>query len=206
MQFATPQAARAALNNSLTDEAPSAVIRQLLAEHALQPFGISEPFTTAPLDLVPQGLLCRWWAFLHLAGMGPIQAAGSFDLGGSFLTDLIRMQGLYKNGPSQDQQQLKQRIAGGLPFDYGDAARTFTVVDQRFAAEEELFYSLLRSREAYTKQQLAITGPELLVEGVPRRRLAQVENALLKTVIRQPELNSYPTLAALAKELVHILK
>ena len=166
MQFATPGAARGALNTALTGPAPAQAMGRLLAGGALAPFGVPPVLAAAPLDKVPEGLLCRWWAFLHLAGLGPAEAAGAFGLGGSFLADLGCMQRLFAAGPAPSVQALKLQLAGGLPFDYGDAARTFAVMDGRFAGTPALYRRLVASGQPYTVAQLAATGAEAVVTAI----------------------------------------
>ena len=51
------------------------------------------------------------------------------------------------------------------------------------------------------KVRLAITDAELLAEGVPMSRVAQVRGLLQQAVNKEPSLNAWPTLAAMARSL-----
>lgn len=51
------------------------------------------------------------------------------------------------------------------------------------------------------KFRLAVTEEELLAEGIPLRRLAGVMARLRRMVRQAPQLNNYPTLTALARQI-----
>lgn len=196
------------LNNALTGRAPSA-LAPLLGCGALAPFGIPAPGglpSLAALDAAPPGLLCRWWAFLRLAGAPLADAAEHLAFGGSFLADAARLDALFSAGPPQDRLALKRQLAGGVPLDYAELAAAFAALDPAFAPAAGLYAELLASGEPFRPEQLAVTEPGLLAEGVRAKRLHQTHLRLLDAVIEQPSLNQYPILAGLARQMQRYLR
>lgn len=193
------------LNCALTGARPSA-LEPLLAAGALEPFGLCPPQRPlGPLDTTPPGLLCRWWAFLQLAGVPRAAAAAHMQFGQSFLADLARLDGLFEAGPPRDRLALKLQLADGLPLGYAVLAAAFTAVDPAFAPAAGLYAELVKSGEPCRPDQLAITEAGLLAEGVRAKRLRETHRQLLRAVLRQPGLNTYPTLAGLARQLQRFL-
>lgn len=200
------QRVRGELNKALAGLRPSA-LAPLIGAGGLAAFGIPAENlrggaqALAPLDAVPESLLCRWWALLHLTGADAHRAAAVFDFGRSFVRDFARLDALYAAGCPADRRALKLQLLDLPQFPFADAAETFAAVDPAFVPLPGLFAGLCASREPYRCDQLAITPPELLVEGIPGRKIGAVQKCLLKAVIGTPELNVYPTLAQLAKSL-----
>lgn len=204
------QRVRGELNKACHGPRPSA-LAPLIAADGLTAFGLSgealrahpvSPLAAlAPLDTVPDDLLCRWWALFKLTHSDAYRAGKVFDFGRSFVRDFSRMDELYAAGCPQDRHALKRALLVPVPFSFADAADTFAAVDAAFAPLPALWRGLCESREPYRREQLAITAPELLVEGIPNRRIGAVQECLLKAVIDTPALNVYPTLAQMAKSL-----
>ncbi|MCI2046370.1 MAG: CCA tRNA nucleotidyltransferase [Faecalibacterium sp.] len=159
----------------------------------------------APLDAVPQSLLCRWWALIHLTGSDAHKCAEAFCFGRSFCKDFARLDDWFDAGCPQDVHALKLALLAPVPFSAADAAETFAAISPAFAPLPALYAALRKSGEPYQKEQLAITAPELMVEGVPGRCIGRVQQCLLKAVIDTPEMNNYPTLAQMARSLKHMV-
>ena len=200
------QRVRGELNKACHGQRPSA-LTPLLAADGLTAFGLSgealreNPSALAPLDAVPDNLLCRWWALLRLSRSDAYRAGKVFDFGRSFVRDFARMDALYAAGCPADRHALKRTLMEPVPFSFADAADTLAAVDAAFAPLPALYRELQASGEPYRKEQLAVTPAELLVEGIPNRQIGAVQQCLLKAVIDTPALNVYPTLAQLAKSL-----
>lgn len=189
------------LNKALAGPRPSA-LAPLVEAAGLEAFGVparGERLTA--LDAVPADLLCRWWALLHLTGADPKQAAEIFDFGRNFMRDYARLDALYAAGCPQDIHSLKLLLMEGAPCTAGQACETFAALDEAWADVPALFAALEASGEPYMKAHLRITPAEMLVLGVPNRKIGNIQKALLKAVIDTPALNVYPTLAQMAKGL-----
>ena len=165
----------------------------------------AETAALAPLDAAPQSLLCRWWALLHLTGSDAHKCAAAFDFGRSFCKDFARLDDWFDAGCPADLHALKLALLAPVPFSAADAAETFAAVSPAFAPLPALYAALQASGEPYQKEQLAITAPELMVEGVPGRCIGRVQQCLLKAVIDTPEMNEYPTLAQMAHSLKYMV-
>lgn len=201
---------RGELNKALSGARPSALV-PLIAAGGLEAFAI--PAETAaknaecllPLDIVPNTMLCRWWAFLRMTGADVQAAAKVFDFGRGFMRDIARLDALYAAGCPQDIHALKLLLMEQPSFPPEDAFGTFAALDTQFASLPQLYHNLLASGEPYQKQHLRITPAELLVEGIPGRKIGKVQECLVKAVVDTPALNVYPTLAQMAKGLKKVL-
>ena len=199
MQYATPRQARGALNQVLSGCACGAQLRQMVQQGALEPFGVASALDVSMMDRVPDSLLCRWWALIHQAGMGPMEAGGRFGLGAALITDLVRVQSLYQMGPARDLAPLERQLCAELPFDCGEVLGTFAAVDPDYAAQPQLYRRLLLGASGDCR--LAITTDQLLAAGVPECRLPRALNGLCRAVAREPKLNEPAALAALVQTM-----
>jgi tRNA nucleotidyltransferase (CCA-adding enzyme) len=205
------QRVRGELNKAMKEGTRPSRLAPLLAMNGLSAFGLSgerlraAPNALGPLDAVPGSMLCRWWALLHLTGSDAHKCAQVFDFGRSFVRDFARMDTLYDAGCPADRHALKLALMDPPPFSFADAADTFAAINPAFAPLPALYESLCKSGEPYRIAQLAITAPELMVEGVPGRRIGRVQQCLLKAVIDTPEMNVYPMLAQMARSLKHMV-
>ncbi len=155
----------------------------------------------APLDTVPQSLLCRWWALLHLTQSNAYKAAKIFDFGKSFVKDFAKLDELFAAGMPEDLHALKLQLSGGLAFPFLDVAETFAAVDARFAKLPLLYCALIASGEPYLKEHLAITPAALMAMGVRGRKVGELQRCLLKAAIDTPSMNKEKMLVDLAHEL-----
>ncbi|MFI3168395.1 MAG: hypothetical protein R3Y06_00420 [Faecalibacterium sp.] len=158
-----------------------------------------------PLDAVPESLLCRWWALLHLTQSNAQKAAKIFDFGKSFIKDFARIDVLFADGMPADLHALKLALCGGFAFPFLDVAETFAAVDARFAQLPLLYRALIASGEPYLKEHLKITTTALMAMGVKGRDLGELQRCLLKAVIDTPALNEEKMLVELAYELKEVL-
>ncbi len=201
---------RGELNKALNGARPSA-LTPLIAAGGLEAFAIpsqklvQQPEQLAVLDRIPNTMLCRWWAFLRLTGADTQAAAKVFDFGRGFVRDMARLDALYAAGCPQDIHALKLLLMEQPPFPPEDAFAAFAAMDSGFAKLPQMYQDLLVSREPYQKQHLRITPAELLVEGIPGRKIGKVQECLVKAVVDTPSLNVYPTLAQMAKGLKKVL-
>ena len=205
MQFATPQSAREAMTAALLSDAPEVRVQALLKQGVLQGYDGSAPTMLCGLDRVPRTMLCRWWGFFQRTHLPPRSVRVRFALEENFLRNIVSMQELYRLGPARTTEELERRLLRGLPFAYGDAVRSFAALDPAFAEEPALFDALCQRGGIWSREQLAVTGAELLNEGIPRRKIDGVLDALLRTVSRSPELNTWPVLTALARQMARFL-
>ncbi len=159
----------------------------------------------APLDQVPESLLCRWWALLYLTHSNAFKASKIFDFGKSFIKDFAKLDELYAAGMPENLHALKRQISGGLAFSFLDVAETFAAVDARFAELPLLYRALIASGEPYLKEHLKITPTALLAMGVKGRKLGELQRCLLKSVIDTPSLNTEEMMVELAMELKALL-
>ncbi len=154
-----------------------------------------------PLDSVPESLLCRWWALLHLTKSNAYKAGKIFDFSKSFVKDFARLDELFAAGMPVDAHALKITLSGGLPFSFLDVAETFAAVDTRFANLPQMYRALVAGGEPYLKEHLKITPTALLAMGVKGRKVGELQRCLLKSVVDTPALNTEQMLAKLAYEL-----
>lgn len=205
---------RGELEKALRGPRPSA-LWPLIGAGGLAAFGIPAPAgwaglpagenPLAPLDAVPESILCRWWTLAQLTGADARKMAKIFDFGKSFVRDFSRLDVWHTDGMPADGHTLKLRLMESLPFPELDLVETMAALDARFAELPSLYARLQRSGEPYHKEQLRITPAELLVEGVPGRKISEVQRCLLKAVVDTPALNVYPTLAQLAREMAWLV-
>ena len=108
---------------------------------------------------------------------------------------------LRRTSPPKTKRDLKLLLAPLPRFDFAAAANTFAVFDKRWQGTSALYEQLEASGEPYRMKQLAVTAPELLQAGIPKRKISGVMPKLLTAVCKAPEINTYPALCALAKTL-----
>ncbi len=197
---------RGELTKALAGARPSALMPLIqaggLSEFAIPP---QQDLSLESLDKMPHNALCRWWAFLRLTGADAKAVGKVFDFGRNFMRDLARMDALYLVGCPTDRHAMKLALMEELPFSAEEAFSTFAALDDSFTNAPTLYRELVESGEPYQKAHLRITPAELLVEGVPGRKISQVQKCLVKAVVDTPELNVYPTLAQMAKGLRNVL-
>lgn len=74
---------------------------------------------------------------------------------------------------------------------------------QNIQEVEECYQEILRKEECVCLKELAITGSDLIADGMkPGKEIGRVLNALLERVIEEPELNTKEQLLALKKEII----
>lgn len=201
---------RGELTKALAGDKPSA-LAPLIAAGGLEHFAlpadhlIQQPNALTPLDAMPLYPLCRWWGLLHLTGADFKQAGAVFDFGKNFLRDLTQLEKLYAAGCPADRHALKLSLMDAVPCSPAIFFAAFAALDEQFSPAVRLYQELVDSGEPYRKEHLHITPAELLVEGVPNRKISKVQAALVKAVVDTPALNSYPTLTQMAKSLARVL-
>ena len=201
---------RGELTKALAGDRPAA-LAPLLAADGLDSFAlpggrlVENPAALAPLDKVPNVPLFRWWALLTLLGADVPTVAAVFDFSKGFVRDLKCLQKLYAAGCPADRHAMKLALMEELPFSVRDMWAAFAALDDGFAGAPALYVQLVASGEPYQKAHLRITPAELLVEGVPGRKISKVQACLVKAVVDTPALNVYPTLAHMAKGLKKVL-
>ena len=201
---------RGELTKALAGPRPSA-LAPLIAAGGLKSFGLpsarlaEDPAGLDGLDKVPGSPLCRWWALLRLTGADPKKVSKIFDFGKNFLRDLVKMDSLYDHGCPADCHDMKLLLMDGWCFDPDKYLDAFAAIDPGFAGGRAVYRKLLESGEPYLVHHLRITPAELLVEGVPGRKISKVQACLLKAVIDTPSYNVYPVLAQMAKGLASVV-
>ena len=204
LQTVSAPRVRGEVTKALAGPRPSA-LAPLIAAGGLESFGIpaerlvENPAGLDALDKVPSSALCRWWALLRLTGANPKKVTQIFDFGKSFLRDLLKMDSLYDHGCPVDCHDLKLLLMDNWYVDPDVYLAAFAALDGSFAGASALYRRLLESGEPYLVHHLRITPAELLVEGIPGRKISKVQNCLLKAVIDTPAYNVYPVLAQMAK-------
>jgi hypothetical protein len=195
----------------LASDTPQA-LRPLLAEGRLAAYGFAapaaaeaentpqEPDALAPLSQIPAVPLLRWWALLHLTGAFLPRVRRAFGWDTLFEKRLAQLDAWYSGGMPADRDALKDRLQAQLPVAAEDAFAAFAAIAPEFAALPEAYAALLASGEPFRLQDVRISDAELMLEGVPRHKLKAVRQALLEAVLHAPELNVWPTLAALARK------
>jgi hypothetical protein len=192
----------------LASDTPQA-LAPLLAEGKLAAYGFAalaepgnapDPDALAPLANVPPVPLLRWWALLHLTDAFLPRVWRAFGWDALFETRLAQLDAWHNGGMPPDRDALKDRLQAQLPVEAADAFAAFAAVAPQFAALPQAYAALLDSGEPFRPQDVRISDAELMLEGVPRHKLNAVRQALLEAVLHAPELNVWPTLAALARE------
>jgi hypothetical protein len=195
----------------LASDAPEA-LAPLLAEGKLAAYGFAAPAAAeaehapreldalAPLSQIPPVPLLRWWGLLHLADAFLPRVQRAFGWDALFARRLEQLDAWYSGGMPADRDALKDRLQAQLPVAAEDAFAAFAAIAPEFAALPEAYAALLASGEPFRLQDVRISDAELMLEGVPRHKLKAVRQALLEAVLHAPELNVWPTLAALARK------
>ncbi len=202
LQYVSEPRVRGEMDKALKGARPSA-LAPLIAAGGLAPFAIdgAAQNNLLALDAVPESLLCRWWALLHLTQSNAQKAAKVFSFGKSFVKDFAKLDELFAAGMPADLHALKRTLCTGLAISFLDAAETFAAIDARFADLPLLYRALVASGEPYLKEHLAITPTALVAMGLQGRKLGEVQRCLLKSVIDTPSLNNQPMLVELALAL-----
>jgi hypothetical protein len=191
----------------LASDTPQA-LRPLLAEGKLAAYGFAAPAAAgsenapqelAPLSQIPPVPLLRWWALLHLTDAFLPRVRRAFGWDALFEKRLAQLDAWYSGGMPADRDALKDRLQAQLPVAAEDAFAAFAALAPEFAALPGAYAALLASGEPFRPQDVRISDAELMLEGVPRRKLEAVRQALLEAVLHAPEMNVWPTLAALAR-------
>ncbi len=206
LRYVSVPRVRGELDKALKGRRPSA-LAPLIAVGGLAPFAIdgAGDAALAPLDNVPESLLCRWWALLHLTHSNAFKAAKVFDFGKTFVKDFAKLDELFAMGMPADLHALKMVLSGGLAIPFLDVAETFAAVDTRFEKLPILYRALIASGEPYLKEHLKITPTALMAMGVEGRKLGELQRCLLKAVIDTPSLNTEVMLVELAYELKELI-
>ncbi len=155
--------------------------------------------TLAPLAAVPCGMLLRWWAFLTLVGADKKYFCAHLGFSQSFYRELVQLDAWF--AAPADRITLKRRVAKPLPASMEDILQTFAALDDRFAADRDAWQQVLAAGEPCTAADLAITGRELLAQGLHGPALGKRLDLLLEAVLAEPSLNTPATLLALSKAL-----
>jgi hypothetical protein len=193
----------------LAFEAPEALV-PLLAEGKLAAYGFAAPAKSenTPRDLaalallskVPPVPLLRWWGLLHLTDAFLPRVQRAFGWDAQFVKRLAQLDAWYNGGMPADRDALKDRLQAQLPVEAEDAFAAFAAIAPEFAALPQAYAALLASGEPFRPQDVHISDVELMLESVPRHKLDAVRQALLEAVLHAPEMNVWPTLAALARK------
>jgi hypothetical protein len=193
----------------LASDTPQA-LAPLLAEGKLAAYGFAAPAGSenAPRDLaaleplskVPPVPLLRWWALMHRTDAFWPRVRRAFGWDALFEKRLAQLDAWYNGGMPPDRDALKDRLQAQLPVPAEDAFAAFAALAPEFATLPEAYAALLASGEPFRPQDVRISDAELMLEGVPRHKLNAVRQALLEAVLHAPELNVWPTLAALARK------
>jgi hypothetical protein len=191
----------------LVSETPQA-LAPLLADGQLAAYGFAAsaesentPQALAPLAQIPPVPLLRWWALLHLTDAFLPRVRRAFGWDALFEKRLAQLDAWYNGGMPPTRDALKDRLQAQLPVAAEDAFAAFAAIAPDFAALPEEYAALLASGEPFRPQDVRISDAELMLEGVPRHKLNAVRQALLEAVLHAPELNVWPSLAALAREM-----
>ena len=73
---------------------------------------------------------------------------------------------------------------------------------EKVAYIEKLYQTILENRDAVSLKDLAVTGSDLIAEGIPPgRQIGERLNALLERVLDDPSLNEKETLLAISRDM-----
>lgn len=196
-----PEKVFAAVDGILLSQHPE-TLAPLIASGGLEAFGIKEiRGCLSTLNDVPARQVTRWWALAHICKAKCNTICKTLNTPPTLTTGLTVYEKLWHTSPPKATRDLKLLLAPLPRFDFGAAADTFAVFDSRWQGGGALYAQLEASGEPYRMKQLAVTAPELLQIGIPRRKIAGVMPKLLTAVCKAPTVNTYPALCALAKTL-----
>ncbi|MEG2834035.1 MAG: hypothetical protein RR859_07670 [Ruthenibacterium sp.] len=150
---------------------------------------------------LPATVATRWWGFLHLckANITLVGARLSFP---PKRTKLLCAYETAFASPVPTTITALKKLLSGLPlFDFTVAATAFAQLNPAWQQSIPLYAQLCKSKEPYHTTQLAVTAAELRAEHIYSRRTNWIFAQLLETVIKEPRLNTYPALIALARTL-----
>ncbi|MDE6319116.1 MAG: polynucleotide adenylyltransferase, partial [Lachnospiraceae bacterium] len=73
---------------------------------------------------------------------------------------------------------------------------------EKVAYIEKLYQDILKNKEAVSLKDLAVTGNDLIAEGIPPgRQIGETLNVLLERVLDDPSLNKRETLLGICRNL-----
>lgn len=194
---------RAELEQILLSPMPQ-VLGSIIANGGLKKYGFTFAPSLEALAQVPPMLLCRWWALVSLCGAHVQTVAGAFGFARRFEKDLAECTRLYRLGPSKSKVELKMKLRTTM-LNYEPVAAMFAALTPSFVGEPAMFAAVRAGQEPYHLAQLAIDGEMLRQEGISGKKCGRILDELLKTVIKEPELNQSMVLVGLAKGLKELL-
>ncbi len=190
------------LQAALLGRAPAAMDAFIRAG-GLTPLGLHCPqddtFTLAALNHVPCSMLLRWWAFLTLTYNDKKVFCGKMGFSQSFYRALIQLDAWFCT--PADRMTIKRRASQPLPAPMTDILQAFAALDDRFAADQTIWADVLANEEPVTTAQLAVTGRDLLAQGLHGPAVGKRLSLLLDAVLAEPQLNKPATLLALSQAL-----
>lgn len=174
---------------------------------ALEPFiskgafcflGINSTKNLGFLSLVPNNLLCRWWAFSELCQIDIEHLNKIFCFSKKFMYQLRECNRFYKMGASTNRIDLKFKIKN-TRINCKDIIKTFAILNNTFLNDYLYYQQICKKQEPYCLQQLCINGKHLNEIGIQGKDCGIILNRLLDVIIYKPELNRACFLLELAK-------
>ena len=194
-----PEKIYAAVDGILLSEHPE-VLASLITAGGLAAFGFSAPSPCLhTLSRISAARVARWWAFLHLYGVSAQEIAKRLSLPDYLVADLVMFDKAFAFHAPKNEYEVKKLLSRIPTLDFYTAAEIFCVFDRAWRGTAALYAGVLASRAPYSMAQLAVTAAELSAEGVRKSKINFVMEQLLDTVLKEPKLNTYPVLVALAK-------
>ena len=189
----------AAVDGILLSEHPE-TLAPLITAGGLAAFGIAAPSPCLhTLSGVSAVRAARWWAFLHVCGACVQDVAQRMQLPQYLTADLVMFGTAFDFHAPKSEYEVKKLLSYLPSLDFYTAAEVFCLFDRAWRGTPALYAVVLASREPYSMAQLAVTAAELAAEGVRVAKINFVLGQLLDTVLKEPKLNTYPVLVALAK-------
>lgn len=143
---------------------------------------------------------CRWWALLTLCGAKIESVAKLLHFSAAQTKELLEIKRLYVLGPATDKTHLKQNLRN--TFVHCDTVLdTFQAISAAFGKSVTLYEEIVRKKEPYCINQLAISRELLQLEGIPARKCDKILHGLLSVVIKNPDYNNTGQLLTVAKGL-----
>ena len=96
---------------------------------------------------------------------------------------------------------LKRRAAAKPPADMAEILEAFCALDSRFEENRAQWAQIVAANEPCTAEQLALTGRDLLAQGLRGPAVGKRLALLLEAVWAEPQLNNAGTLLALSAAL-----
>lgn len=153
------------------------------------------------LAKIPATVATRWWAFLHLCKADVAFVGAALDFPPKRTKLLCAYETAFASPIPATHAALKKMLSGLPLFDFTIAATAFTQMNPAWQQSIALYAQLCASKEPYHATMLAVTAAELRAEHVYSHRMQWIFAQLLETVLKEPKLNTYPVLIALAKTL-----